>query len=71
MPTPIDKDKQPDLNSIKSASKMIGIALKKRFNIFSNSQNYSYPVVIYESTVYPGTTEEICVPILEKDEVKI
>ena len=35
VPTPIDKDKQPDLNSIKSASKTVGIALRKRFNIFS------------------------------------
>ena len=67
VPTPIDKDKEPDLNPIISAIKTVGIALKKLFSIFSNSKNYSYPVVIYESTVYPGTTEEVCVPILEKE----
>ena len=52
VPTPIDK-KNPDLNPLKSASKTIGKVLKE-------------DIVIYESTVYPGATEEICVPVLEK-----
>jgi UDP-N-acetyl-D-galactosamine dehydrogenase len=54
VPTPIDKKKNPDLNPLKSASKTIGKVLKKK------------DIVIYESTVYPGATEEICVPVLEK-----
>ncbi len=62
VPTPIDKNKQPDLNPIKSASECIGLAIKKRELIHNKK---SIPVIIYESTVYPGLTEEICVPILE------
>ena len=54
VPTPISSNKQPDLRNIKSATKLIAPNLK------SNS------IVIYESTVYPGLTDEICVPILEK-----
>jgi UDP-N-acetyl-D-galactosamine dehydrogenase len=54
VPTPIDEFKTPDLNPLKSASRMIGKLLKKN------------DIVIYESTVYPGCTEEVCVPILEK-----
>lgn len=54
VPTPIDKYKQPDLNPIISATKEVGKWLDKG------------DIVIYESTVFPGCTEEICVPILEK-----
>lgn len=54
VPTPIDNYKTPDLNPIKSASSMIGSILKKD------------DIVIYESTVYPGCTEEVCVPLLEE-----
>jgi UDP-N-acetyl-D-galactosamine dehydrogenase len=54
VPTPIDQHKQPDLSPLVGASKTIGQVLKKG------------DVVVYESTVYPGCTEEICVPILEK-----
>ena len=54
VPTPIKKNKSPDLKMIKNASKMIGKLLTKNC------------LVIYESTVYPGLTEEICIPILEK-----
>ena len=53
VPTPIDKDKQPNLSPLKNASEAIGSILKKG------------DLVIYESTVYPGATEEVCVPILE------
>lgn len=53
VPTPINKDKSPNLEPLKSATKSVGRYLKK------NS------VVVFESTVYPGLTEEICVPILE------
>ncbi|MDB9818863.1 nucleotide sugar dehydrogenase [Pelagibacterales bacterium] len=54
VPTPINKDKTPDLSFLKKASLLVGKYLK------------SEDIVIYESTVYPGATEEICVPILEK-----
>ena len=55
VPTPINQYKQPDLNPLKQASKIIGKVLKKEC------------VVIYESTVFPGATEEVCVPILEHE----
>lgn len=54
VPTPIDAFKKPNLSPLLSASKMIGAILRKN------------DVVIYESTVYPGCTEDDCVPILEK-----
>ncbi len=54
VPTPIDSYKRPDLSPLKSASKMVGGILKKD------------DIVIYESTVYPGATEDDCVPVLEK-----
>ncbi|MBU6950587.1 MULTISPECIES: Vi polysaccharide biosynthesis UDP-N-acetylglucosamine C-6 dehydrogenase TviB [unclassified Hahella] len=54
VPTPIDDFKTPDLRPLQSASRTIGKVLKKD------------DVVIYESTVYPGATEEVCVPILEE-----
>jgi UDP-N-acetyl-D-galactosamine dehydrogenase len=54
VPTPIDHFKKPDLSPLVKASEMIGRVLKKG------------DVVIYESTVYPGCTEEDCVPVLEK-----
>lgn len=55
VPTPIDHFKKPDLSPLIKASEMIGRVLKKG------------DVVIYESTVYPGCTEEDCVPVLEKN----
>lgn len=55
VPTPIDAFKTPDLKPLEGASKMIGKILKKS------------DIIIYESTVFPGCTEEICVPILEKE----
>ncbi|HEU4603530.1 MAG TPA: Vi polysaccharide biosynthesis UDP-N-acetylglucosamine C-6 dehydrogenase TviB, partial [Steroidobacteraceae bacterium] len=54
VPTPIDDYKRPDLKPIESASRFIGQVLKKG------------DVVVFESTVYPGCTEEIAVPILEQ-----
>jgi len=54
VPTPIDKHKKPDLTPLIKASETIGKVLKKD------------DIVIYESTVYPGATEEECVPVLEK-----
>ena len=54
IPTPINKNNKPDLSFIKKAT----ITVSKNLKIGD--------IVIYESTVYPGTTEEVCVPILEK-----
>ena len=54
VPTPIDDQNIPNFNHLVSASEIVGSVLKKN------------DIVIYESTVYPGATEEICVPILEK-----
>ena len=53
VPTPVDTSKRPDMTPLISASKTVGKVLKRN------------DIVIYESTVYPGATEEICVPVLE------
>ena len=55
VPTPVDSNKDPDLNPLKNASKIVGSQLVKG------------NIVIYESTVFPGCTEEICAPILAKE----
>ncbi|HEU4624240.1 MAG TPA: Vi polysaccharide biosynthesis UDP-N-acetylglucosamine C-6 dehydrogenase TviB [Steroidobacteraceae bacterium] len=54
VPTPIDKYNRPDLTPLERASESVGKVLKKG------------DIVVYESTVYPGCTEEVCVPILER-----
>lgn len=54
VPTPIDQAKQPDFSALKSASELVGKVIRPG------------SVVVYESTVYPGATEEVCVPILAK-----
>ncbi|WP_191112976.1 Vi polysaccharide biosynthesis UDP-N-acetylglucosamine C-6 dehydrogenase TviB [Acinetobacter lwoffii] len=54
VPTPIDEYKRPDLTPLVKASQSIGKVLKKN------------DIVVYESTVYPGATEEICIPVLEQ-----
>ncbi|RRQ47186.1 nucleotide sugar dehydrogenase [Chryseobacterium sp. SC28] len=55
VPTPVDKNNRPDLTPLYKASETVGKVLKKG------------DIVIYESTVYPGVTEEECVPVLEKN----
>ncbi len=55
VPTPVNKDHTPDLSPVEGASKILGQNLTKG------------SIVVYESTVYPGVTEDICVPILEKE----
>lgn len=54
VPTPVDQVNRPDLTPLKKASETVGYALKKG------------DIVVYESTVFPGATEEVCIPILEK-----
>tara|TARA_A100001035_G_scaffold266548_1_gene249658 strand:- start:1087 stop:2490 length:1404 start_codon:yes stop_codon:yes gene_type:complete len=65
VPTPIDEFKKPNLSPIKKASLTVSEALKRRKLILNNSSNNIIPIVIYESTVYPGTTQEICIPLIE------
>jgi len=55
VPTPVDEYHQPDLNPLKSASALVGKSIARG------------AIVIFESTVFPGCTEEICVPIIEKE----
>ncbi len=58
VPTPIDKNKRPDLTPVVKATQSVTKVLKKG------------DIVVYESTVYPGVTEEICVPLLEESGLK-
>jgi UDP-N-acetyl-D-glucosamine/UDP-N-acetyl-D-galactosamine dehydrogenase len=55
VPTPIDKHKQPDLRPLESASTIVGKVIG------------SGDVVVYESTIYPGGTEEVCAPVIEAE----
>ena len=55
VPTPINQDHTPDLEPVESASRIVGRNLSKG------------SIVVYESTVYPGVTEDVCVPILERE----
>ena len=57
VPTPINQDNQPDLGHIQSASELVGRSLTK----------HKKSIIVYESTVYPGVTEDFCVPIIEKN----
>jgi UDP-N-acetyl-D-galactosamine dehydrogenase len=56
VPTPVDEKNQPDLSAVEAASRTVGALL----------DGAKRPIVVYESTVYPGVTEEICGPILER-----
>ena len=55
VPTPVNEDHTPDLSPVESASRILGQNLVKG------------SIVVFESTVYPGVTEDVCVPILEKN----
>ena len=55
IPTPVDDDNNPDLTLVEKASEMVGKNIKKG------------AIVVYESTVYPGVTEDICAPIIERE----
>ena len=54
VPTPVNEARQPDFSPLESASELVGKNMKRG------------TIVVYESTVYPGATEEVCIPILEK-----
>jgi UDP-N-acetyl-D-galactosamine dehydrogenase len=57
VPTPVDGDKRPDLGPLVAASRVVGGLLEAG----------PAPIVVYESTVYPGVTEDVCAPILERE----
>jgi len=59
VPTPIDEFNIPDLTALKEASTLVGKTLSKKTNKFK-------PIVIYESTVFPGATQDVCIPLLSK-----
>ena len=59
VPTPIDKNNHPDLSALKKASISVGNLIKLR-------ERNTNPIVVYESTVYPGATEEVCIPLIEE-----
>ena len=60
VPTPINENKQPDLEFLKNASLLIGQTLYLK-------ESRILPIIIFESTVYPGATEEFCVPLIESE----
>ena len=60
VPTPVTEDNRPDLSLLESASSMIGRCLRDR------SQGAPPPIIVFESTTYPGCTEDFCGPIIEQ-----
>src|SRR3972149_2071927 len=79
VPTPVDQAKRPDLSHLVDASRLIGRILRDSGSTFnvqgSTSQpntehqtpNTRHPIIVYESTVYPGCTEEVCIPVVERE----
>lgn len=70
VPTPVDETKQPDLAPLIGASRLIAQILKNKLRQTSTlrkSTQTRTPIVVYESTVYPGCIEEVCIPVLEKE----
>lgn len=61
VPTPVDNNNRPDLTIVESASATVAAMVKLAVSVGRN------PIIVFESTVYPGVTEEICAPILEKE----
>jgi UDP-N-acetyl-D-glucosamine/UDP-N-acetyl-D-galactosamine dehydrogenase len=61
VPTPVTEDNRPDLSLLESASSMIGRCLRDR------SSNASTPIIVFESTTYPGCTEDFCGPLIERE----
>ncbi|MBT3994685.1 MAG: nucleotide sugar dehydrogenase [Chloroflexi bacterium] len=61
VPTPVTEDNRPDLSLLESASSMIGRCLRDR------SHGSSTPIIVFESTTYPGCTEDFCGPIIERE----
>ncbi len=66
VPTPVDDAKRPDLRILAEASEMVGKALARIKKDRGDQLEDPLPIVVFESTVYPGCTEEVCVPALER-----
>lgn len=64
VPTPIDNNFNPDLTNLLDASKLVGESLKASFK---KNNSATIPLIIYESTVFPGCTEEECIPVIDKE----
>ena len=62
VPTPVDSSNIPDLSCLRAASETVGEALRSRH---ANQEISSSPVIVYESTVFPGATQDFCVPLIE------
>ena len=60
VPTPVTQNHDPDLSMLRSASQLIGTSLRGR------SRNLTPPIVVFESTTYPGCTEGFCAPLIEQ-----
>jgi UDP-N-acetyl-D-galactosamine dehydrogenase len=68
VPTPVDEAKQPDLRPLISASRTVGRAIARDTGVARRrTRNGWPPLVVFESTVYPGCTEEVCKPVLEQE----
>jgi len=68
VPTPVDPAKRPDLSHLLEASRLVAHILKiRRPTTQHPTPNTQHPIIVYESTVYPGCTEEVCIPILEQE----
>jgi UDP-N-acetyl-D-galactosamine dehydrogenase len=68
VPTPVDEAKQPDLQPLISASRTVGKAIAHDVEVAGRRPRTAWPpLVIFESTVYPGCTEEVCKPVLEEE----
>ena len=72
VPTPVDQAKRPDLSHLVDASRLIGRILRdsgstSKPNTQHPTPNTRHPIIVYESTVYPGCTEEVCIPVVEQE----
>ena len=66
VPTPLTEGNQPDLQALIGASRLVGGVLRRGSSDTRPSIEGERPIVIFESTVYPGCTEEVCIPVLEE-----
>lgn len=67
VPTPVDDGNIPDLSAVKEASNLVGKCIFERRKIQLNkNQKETNPIIIYESTVYPGATRDVCIPCIER-----
>ncbi|MGH7478652.1 MAG: nucleotide sugar dehydrogenase, partial [Candidatus Methylomirabilales bacterium] len=65
VPTPVDRAKRPDLSYLIEASRLVGRLLRDRHQ--PPATTHHPPIIVYESTVYPGCIEEVCIPVVEQE----